>query len=167
VREPNLDRSQAPVWAPPAQDYPHPPVPECRIRSCRASQAGCPVPWPSCSVRLSRSRRPRTPEPCNPVAIRGALVEPHRRCSIGKPNLAYAKRKPTGSAAELVAIGCPDACDTSEKSSVFWAGGSSVSLNNARIQRATSADWCGRSDGPACRCEDRPRRSLHSLLDDR
>ena len=35
-------------------------------------------------------------------------------------------------------MGCPEAWDTSENSSAFCLGGSSVSLNSARTQRVTS-----------------------------
>ena len=35
-------------------------------------------------------------------------------------------------------MGCPEAMDTSENSSAFCLGGSSVSLNSARTQRVTS-----------------------------
>src|ERR1700731_3474604 len=46
--------------------------------------------------------------------------------------------KPTGSADEVAEMGCPEASDTSENSSVCCLGGSSVLLNSARTQRVTS-----------------------------
>ena len=45
---------------------------------------------------------------------------------------------PAGSSGEVAGMGCPEVWETTENSSAFCLGGSSVSLNSALTQRVTS-----------------------------